>query len=625
MQKAIKNNFIIGAFFVLSLLFLPKPTAAAPLANLGFQTSAASTAEGNVNMVNFVLDNNSFSLGDLTVNYTISGTASADDYAFAGVSGSGSVQISQGGIMLAPLELFDDGGLEGNETVIITITSIVSSNGSEVGVDQNKKVFTQTIVDNNNPPAVSFEFFAFAAQENIPATVKVNLSHTSNFNVTFQWRLNPASTTASAMPVTIGGNTFPADFTNGPSGWVTTTIPSGQTFVIIDLGVQEDNLFEDVEYIRIDLGGNLKNAVYGSWTSHLYQISDNDLPTVSFQAGSSSGQESLASPSFSVVLSNPSKFDTGVEIVSAAGGTAQKGDLSAAGNDWNLPSGMFTVPAGQTSANFSISVKDDSEQETNETAVLYMESTQGATFGQYRTLTYTIMDNDVPGSGSGSGGGGGSGSGSGTGGSMPGPSCPVLNVGDMVKVINKPAIYVVNRLSKIMYFPSGDEFKSWNQNESYGGYKTIDQACFDSLPAPTAYPGGINFRPGSYVIKKDTSSQLYAVLPNNTIAKISSAEATALYGANYKVMIVKSVFWPNYVTMVADISTKAHAGMLVKKDNKTWYVDGANLREVTSAGMTANRFKNAFVRTVPSSYLSPFGTGALIDGEVADIANRTQL
>ncbi len=618
MQKEIKNKFIIGAFFVLSLLFLPKQAAAAPLANIGFQTSAASTAEGNINMVNFVLDNNSFDLGDLTVNYTISGTASAADYAFAGVAGNGSVQLSQGGIMLAPLELFDDGGLEGNETVIITITSVVSSNGSEVGITQSKKVFTQTIIDNSNPPSVGFEYAGIGSSESLPALVKVKLSHTSNLDVTFQWKLKTASSTASSVTVTIGGNTFPADFTNAPSGWVTTTINAGESFVIIDLGLQEDNLFEDLESIYLELGGNIKNAVYGPGTLHLYSINDNDLPTVSFQAGSSSGQESLASPSFSVVLSNPSKFDTGVEIVSAANSTAQKGDLSAAGNDWNLPSGMFSVPAGQTSANFTISVKDDSEPETNETAVLYMESTQGATFGQYRTLTYTIIDNDSGVTTPPPGGGGQTPP-------PPSPSCPVLSVGDMVKVLNKPAIYVVNNVLKIMYFPSGDEFKSWNQNESYGGYITISQTCFDSLPAPTAYPGGINFRPGSYVIKKDTGSQLYVVLPNNTIAKISSAEATALYGANYKVMIVKSIFWPNYINTAAEISGKAHAGMLVRKDNKIWYVDGANLREVTSAGMTANRFKNSFVHTVPSSYLSGFGTGVMIDSELNVITNRTQL
>ncbi|TSC84710.1 MAG: hypothetical protein G01um101413_94 [Parcubacteria group bacterium Gr01-1014_13] len=210
--------------------------------------------------------------------------------------------------------------------------------------------------------------------------------------------------------------------------------------------------------------------------------------------------------------------------------------------------------------------------------------------------------------------------------------CPAMSSGDMVKVSGKPAIYSVNNSMKILYFPSGDEFKSWtslsatapNQYASQG-YLTITQDCFDSLSVPSTYPGGVNFRPGSYVVKRPSSDQLYVVLPGNSLAKISSTDAKALYGTNYKVMTVADAFWPHYVNRGADVAGTVHEGMLVSNDGKTWYVDaGMKLREVTAAGMTANRFKAGWVHAVPASYLAGTSVGAMLDSMESTLTNRTQ-
>ena len=203
--------------------------------------------------------------------------------------------------------------------------------------------------------------------------------------------------------------------------------------------------------------------------------------------------------------------------------------------------------------------------------------------------------------------------------------CPSFNVGDMIKVSGKAAIYSVDKNLKVLYFPSGDEFKSWNTGETYGGYITVSQACFDSLAVPSSYPGAVNFRPGSWVVKRPSSDQLYVVEPGNKLAKISTTDAAALYGANYRVMTVADAFWPHYVNRGTDIAGMVHEGMLVSKDGKTWYVDAGNvLREVTATGMTANRFKAAFVRTVPASYLTGTTVGTAITALETAISNRTQ-
>ena len=209
-------------------------------------------------------------------------------------------------------------------------------------------------------------------------------------------------------------------------------------------------------------------------------------------------------------------------------------------------------------------------------------------------------------------------------------ACPTLSAGDMIKVSGHAAIYSVNAAGKVLYFPSGDEFKSWSglsatAPNQYAGYITVTQDCFDSLSVPSTYPGAVNFRPGSYVVKRPSSDQLYVVLPGNSLAKISMTDAKALYGASFKTMTVADAFWPHYTMRGADVMGTVHEGMLVSNAGKTWYVDsGMKLREVTAAGMTANRFKAGWVHAVPASYLAGTGTGTMLDSLDTKLSNRTQ-
>ncbi|MDO8625939.1 MAG: hypothetical protein Q7K39_00570 [Candidatus Magasanikbacteria bacterium] len=203
-------------------------------------------------------------------------------------------------------------------------------------------------------------------------------------------------------------------------------------------------------------------------------------------------------------------------------------------------------------------------------------------------------------------------------------SCPAILPGDMIKVVGKAPIYVVNKAFQTLYFPSGNEFKSWNMDDKYGGYTSISQTCFDDLKLPVMFPLAVNFRPGSFVVKKATSPQLYVVLPGNSLAKITASAARALYGATYRPVVVSSLFWPSYVKSGADITaSKPHEGMLVSNGGKKWYVDaGLVLREVTTSGMSANRFKQAFVHPATDAMISGFTKGGVITALEAKFASR---
>jgi hypothetical protein len=203
-------------------------------------------------------------------------------------------------------------------------------------------------------------------------------------------------------------------------------------------------------------------------------------------------------------------------------------------------------------------------------------------------------------------------------------TCPTFKSGDLIKVTGRPAIYAVDSNGKVLYFPSGDEFKSWNSNDSYGGYTAISQACYDALPVPSMAPMGVNFRPGSYVVKRISSDQLYVIEPNNTLAKVTSEVAKALYGTTYKARTVADVFWNSYTNRAADLTeAKAHPGMLISNGGKTYFVNtDGSLSQVSATGFTANRFKQAFVRPVAS--IAGFTMGAEIAAEDGKTSDRTQ-
>lgn len=205
--------------------------------------------------------------------------------------------------------------------------------------------------------------------------------------------------------------------------------------------------------------------------------------------------------------------------------------------------------------------------------------------------------------------------------------CPTLAGGQMIRVEGRSSIYVVNNKGEFLYMPNGDVFKSWNSDEKYAGYYTLlSQACFDQQEkTPKSFPAGINFRPGSYVIKRSSSNQLYVVLPHNTIAKITPEAAKALYGATFKPMVIADYDWSNYVNRTADITTaRPHDGMLVRNAGKIWYVDGDRLHDADAIEFANNRFKMMFVRPVTDAMVSgmEFVTGGTLNS--TSISDRTQ-
>ena len=158
-------------------------------------------------------------------------------------------------------------------------------------------------------------------------------------------------------------------------------------------------------------------------------------------------------------------------------------------------------------------------------------------------------------------------------------TCPELEAGDLFKVSGNSAVYLVSSEMKRMYFPNAEVYNTWFKD--FSGITTIESTCVDAYPSG----GGVNFRPGSRLVKTPVSPTVYAVGPNNMKHKLpSEAVASALYGSEWNKLVrnLPDVFDSNYNVGAELTSAVLHNGQLVKKsgDSTVYYVWDSKLKKV---------------------------------------------
>jgi hypothetical protein len=349
---------------------------------------APLTVSGNINETSHV-----------QIHYTIFGDVDSSDFVFNGSTAtSGVIEFNFSGgqtLIHVPVSLIDDAVDESDEEMLITLDSITDTNGAnELSLEPSQSTFALTAQNYAGDPKIGFTSSESQGSESVSGQIRVTLSRVLGQDVNFQWSTNGLGNTANCFQNTVGTHTFPADLTNCQESLATATIPAGQLFTTLDLGVQEDNLFEDSEIVDLFIVPDATITDDGILT-HEYTILDNDLPTVQFQSDSSSGPEGNDSPIIALNLSNPSYQNTQVKI------KALNSSSATYHTDWSLsPTDDFTIvtiPAGETTANLQFGVVAENEAESNETAVVQIDagSLDGATVGTPSTHTYTILDDDT--------------------------------------------------------------------------------------------------------------------------------------------------------------------------------------------------------------------------------------
>jgi hypothetical protein len=197
---------------------------------------------------------------------------------------------------------------------------------------------------------------------------------------------NPSDQTITVRYTTTDGTaTQPSDYSS--AGGTVTFMP-GATSEAVSASVNGDTTFEGDETFTVNLD-TPTNSTIADGTGLGTLQNDDSQPTIQFALASSSGPESANPVHLAVSLSNDS-----VETVTI-NYTVNVSSTATGGVDYTLlGTGTLTFSPGETSHNVSLTVNDDSLDESDETVVVDLSVPVNATLGATTQHTYTIQDND---------------------------------------------------------------------------------------------------------------------------------------------------------------------------------------------------------------------------------------
>ena len=302
---------------------------------------------------------------DLVVYYNVSGTATSGlDY----VPLSGSVTIPAGAssadIVLTPL---DDNLLEGDESVILTLTNNASYN---VGTPGSATLF----IKDKSRPSITITTTADTANEpgDQIGTFLISRGSVVNGNLTVYLAIS-----GTAMN---GIDYVPIDNT--------VVIPNGASSVSIDVIAFDDLILEPTEDVILTLLANTNYNLGSPLEARVIILDDdaNSVPGVGFTFSSSSAPESQ-SPGISVSLSQTSSVPITVNY-RVIGGTASA-------SDYTLPPGPMNFNPGDWVKSLPLSIHDNSIAQPNRTIRLALYDPINATLDGIKIHTYTILDDDT--------------------------------------------------------------------------------------------------------------------------------------------------------------------------------------------------------------------------------------
>ncbi len=341
-------------------------------------TAAEVLAPGAPNPGQFTVSLSTQSATPTTVNYTISGNAiNGTDY---GPIASSVVIPANTSFVNIPINVIDDGLVEGNELVTITLNS--TSGTPDVVVDLTPA--TVTIVDNEASTVSIAATDPLAAEVLAPGT-----PNPGEFTVT----LSQQGTTATTVFYTVSGSAINGTDYALLSGSL--VIPANTSSGTIPVNVTDDLLVEGVEAVSVTLTSTSNGSILvGTPSSATVNIADNDVGTVSIVATDPNASEVLApggpNPGlFTITLTQQSP--TATTVFYTVGGTAMNGV------DYQPLTGAVVIPANTPSMGLPVDVIDDLLLEGAETVIVTLTSTNnpGITVGGPNSATVTIADNEI--------------------------------------------------------------------------------------------------------------------------------------------------------------------------------------------------------------------------------------
>ncbi len=286
-----------------------------------------------------------------TVNLTRSGTAtSGTDYTGAVTSVVVPANATSASFSVTPVA---DTTVEPDETVIF---QVANGTGYSIG---NPSSATATIVNDDYPSASI-------------AVSPANVYENGGTNLVYTVSLSQPSPSALSIGFSVGGTaTSGSDYAAVNSPLV---IAAGQTSGTITVSPTPDTTVEPDETVVISLNAGSGYTV-GSPSSATGTILNDDLPALSINnVSQNEGNSGTTAFTFTVSLSQPAGSGGVSFNIATADGTA------TAGSDYIASSvNGLTIPAGSSSATFTVQVVGDTLNEPNETFYVNVTNPNGAT------------------------------------------------------------------------------------------------------------------------------------------------------------------------------------------------------------------------------------------------------
>ena len=272
------------------------------------------------------------------------------------------------------ITLVDDGVDEPDETIVIIWQKLSTSDVTPSTIN-----FTGTIVP-DTLPALSFAPNIVTVDEDAgSATLTVELAPASSGTVTVDYATRDSAAKAGE------------DYT-ATSG--TLTFTAGQTSKTITVPILNDDVYENDESFFVDLS-NPTGATLPASVAAVGIDSEDAVPTASL--ADVTVDEGAGTMTLTLRLSHPSQPD--ITYLTSAGnvtGTATEGDDY---DDFLLGPGRtarITVPGGELSQTFDITLVDDGVDEPDETIVIeWIRNSNDDATPDFIIFTGTITDNDT--------------------------------------------------------------------------------------------------------------------------------------------------------------------------------------------------------------------------------------
>ena len=239
---------------------------------------------------------------------------------------------------------------------------------------------TITLTDDDAPPPGSPEISVTAGSD-----------VTEGSNASFTVKATPAPSAALTVNVAV---TQSGEFLSSTGKNIKTVqIPSSGS-ITLPVGTVDDATDEDDGSVTLTVrGGRHGYTISGTNGSATVNVSDDDgqaapVPTVSFDAASSSAVESAGTHNVGLTLSASQSGNLAVGF--SVSGTA------TSGSDYSGFGTTISFSGGTTSVNIPVPILDDSSDEANETVIITLTDGTAYDLGTTTVYTLTITDNDDP-------------------------------------------------------------------------------------------------------------------------------------------------------------------------------------------------------------------------------------